>query len=70
MLLLTELSSQLEAGQLLVRYIPEDGEDMIRIYETHIFVLRKIPFKQMKTITVMYSNEVVEEKASLIKTQA
>ena len=44
----TELSSQLGAGQLWVRNISVDGEDMGWIYETYIFVLRNKHFRQMK----------------------
>ena len=47
-LLPTELSRQLGAGHLWVRYIPVDG-DVIWIYETHIFVLRKINFKKWRS---------------------
>ena len=39
----------------------------MNIYETHIVVLRKIHFKQMKIIAVRYSAYTVGEKASLKK---
>ena len=45
----------LGAGHLWVNYIPAGGEDIKSIYETHIFVLQKIHFKQTKIIAVMYS---------------
>ena len=51
----TELSSQPGAGHWWFRYIPVDGEDVVWTYESHIFVLRKILFKQMTIIAVMYS---------------
>ena len=72
-LLPTELhvSSQLGAGHLWFSYVPVDGEDMIWIYivwlETHIFVLRKIHFKQMKIIVVMYSTLAVGLIAQLVR---
>ena len=46
-----------------VNYIPVDEEGVIRIHESHIFVLRKIHFKQMKIIAVYTQLKQLRNKA-------